>query len=164
MFRHLTILDTGQLLYQKNRYGWTHFICNFNSLFSLTNFCDRLYNNDNDNNFVYLDKIAQLVFFFVCLKLSSHARFFLTPITDKGIQIMTNTRLSWPSSSEGSYACHTYCDTVHPIIVVISEEPYGTHTQMLPSVGSGTVTTCFYDLDLLRLGFERPTFCMQAKI
>ena len=30
---------------------------------------------------------------------------------------------SWPLSSEGSLACHTYCDTGHPCILVISEDP-----------------------------------------
>ena len=30
---------------------------------------------------------------------------------------------SWPLSSEGSLACHTYCDTGHPFILVISEDP-----------------------------------------
>ena len=29
--------------------------------------------------------------------------------------------------------------------------------------GSGTVTSCFYDLGLLRLGFEHPTFCMPGE-
>ena len=28
----------------------------------------------------------------------------------------------WPLSCEGSLACHTYCDTGHPIIMVISKD------------------------------------------
>ena len=35
-------------------------------------------------------------------------------------------RHSWPLSSEGSLACHTYCDTGHPFIMVISEDPWHT--------------------------------------
>ena len=30
---------------------------------------------------------------------------------------------SWPLSSEGSLACHTFCDKGHPFIMVISEDP-----------------------------------------
>ena len=50
----------------------------------------------------------------------------------EGLQILTNARHSWPLSSEGSLACHTYCDTGHPFIVVISENPW--HSHLLPSV------------------------------
>ena len=35
-------------------------------------------------------------------------------------------------SSEGSLACHTYCDTEHPFIMVISEDP--SHSLLLQSV------------------------------
>ena len=31
-------------------------------------------------------------------------------ITDEGLQILTYARHSWPFSSYGSLACHTYCD------------------------------------------------------
>ena len=41
-------------------------------------------------------------------------------------------------------------------IVVISEVPW--HSHPLPSFSSGAVTACVYDLGLLRLGFEHPTF------
>ena len=33
----------------------------------------------------------------------------------EGLQILTQTRHSWPLSSEGSIACHIYCDTGHYI-------------------------------------------------
>ena len=39
---------------------------------------------------------------------------------------------SWQLSSEGSSVCHTYCDTEHPFIMVISEDPW--HSHLLPSV------------------------------
>ena len=40
-----------------------------------------------------------------------------------GLQISTYTRHSWPLISEGSLACHTYCDKDQPFIMVISEDP-----------------------------------------
>ena len=43
--------------------------------------------------------------------------------TGEGLQIFTYTRHLWPLSKEGSLAFHTYCDTGHPFIMVISEDP-----------------------------------------
>ena len=54
------------------------------------------------------------------------------------LQILTYARHLWPLSSEGSFACHTYCGTGHPFKMV-----------------SGAVTTCFNDIGL---GFEHPAF------
>ena len=56
---------------------------------------------------------------------------------------------SWPLSSEGSLACHTFCDTGHPFTIVISETR-DTHTYWR-AFSSGAVTTCFYD-------FKHPIF------
>ena len=42
-------------------------------------------------------------------------------ITGEGLQILTYARHSWPLSSEDSLACHTFCDTGHPFMMVISE-------------------------------------------
>ena len=56
----------------------------------------------------------------------------------------------------GFLACHTYYDTGHPFIMVISEDLW--HSHLLPRFSSGAVTTCFYDLGLSRLEFEYPTF------
>ena len=67
-------------------------------------------------------------------------------ITGKGLQILIYARHSWPWSSEGSYACYTYCDTGHPFIMVISDDPW--HHTFCWVFGSAAVTTCFYDLDL----------------
>ena len=39
-----------------------------------------------------------------------------SPLPVNGFKILTDTRRSWPLSSEGSLACHTYCDTGHPFI------------------------------------------------
>ena len=37
-------------------------------------------------------------------------------IAGEGLQILTYTRHSRPLSSEGSFTCHTYCDTGHPFL------------------------------------------------
>ena len=37
--------------------------------------------------------------------------------SDEGLQILTYARPSWPLSSEGSLACHTYYDTGHPFVI-----------------------------------------------
>ena len=73
---------------------------------------------------------------FACLFFSSHSRFFHSygdvTITDERMQILTYVRHLWPLSSEGSLACQTFCDTGHPFIMVISEDPW--HSHLLPSV------------------------------
>ena len=76
------------------------------------------------------------LFFFLFWSLSSHSKMFHSygdvNITGEGLQIFTYARHSWPLSSEGSLACKTYCDTGHPVIMVISEDPW--HSHLLPSV------------------------------
>ena len=66
-------------------------------------------------------------FFLFVWGLSSHSRIFHSygdvNITGEGLQILTNALHSWQLSSERSLACHTYCDTGHPFIMVISEDP-----------------------------------------
>ena len=54
------------------------------------------------------------------------------PITGEGLQILTYVRHLWQLSSEGSLAWHTYCDTGHPFIMGITEDPW--HSHWLPSV------------------------------
>ena len=44
-------------------------------------------------------------------------------IADEGQQTLTYPRHSWLLSIEGSLACHAYCDTDPPFIMVISEDP-----------------------------------------
>ena len=80
-------------------------------------------------------------------------------ITGEELQILTYAQQSWPLSSEGSLACHIYCNTGHPFIMVISEDPH-----LMPSFSSGAVTTCFYDLCLSGLGFEHPTWQKEAGV
>ena len=43
-------------------------------------------------------------------------------ITSEGPQSFTYSRYSWPFNSENFLTCHSYCDTGHPFIMVISEE------------------------------------------
>ena len=72
-----------------------------------------------------------LVFFFGPNREIYHSYRDVT-ITCEGLQILTYAQYVWPLSSEGSLACHTYWDTGHPLIMVISEEPW--HSYLLPSV------------------------------
>ena len=67
----------------------------------------------------------------------------------------TYARQSWPLSSVGSLSCHTHCDTGHPFIMVISEDPW--HSHLLPSIEQ---RNCHY---LLRLRSEHPTFRLQGQ-
>ena len=73
-------------------------------------------------------------------------------ISGEGLQILTYARHSWPLSSQCSLASNTYCDTGHPFIMVISEDPWHSRDPTLTTpcrtFSSGAVTTCFYDLRL----------------
>ena len=66
-----------------------------------------------------------------------------------------------PLSSEGSLACHTYFNTGHPFIMVISEDPWHSHLYC-QTFSSGAFTTYFYDLSLSRLEFEHQPFACGA--
>ena len=90
---------------------------------------------------LWQDKYVLAVSFdlFVCLfvwGLSSNSRIFNSYldviITCDGLLILTYAWLSWSLSSKGSLACHTYCGTGHPFIIVISEDPL--HLQLSPRV------------------------------
>ena len=61
----------------------------------------------------------------------------------------------------GSLVCHTYRDTGHPFIMVISEDPW--HSHLMPSFSQWSCHYCFNDLDLSRLGFEQPTFPLRGE-
>ena len=107
----------------------------------------------------------RLLFAFCLLSFLSHSRDFHTygdvSITDEGLQILTFARHSWPLNSEGSLACHTYCDTAHPFIMVIS---WTRDTQTrYRAFSSGSVTIWFYDLGLSRLAFEHHTFSLRGE-
>ena len=83
-------------------------------------------------------------------ELFTHIHMETSILPVKGLQILTYARHSWPLSSESSLACHTYCDTGHPFIMVIYED---THA-FCRAFSNGDVTTSFYDLGLSQLGFE----------
>ena len=74
----------------------------------------------------YVGKICLFVWGF-----SSHLRIFHSywddSIACEGVQILTYARHSWPLSSEGSLACHTYFVTGHPFIMFTSEDPWQSH-------------------------------------
>ena len=100
---------------------------------------------------------------YVCLFVwgfSSNSRIFHSQgdVTNSGdgLQMLTYARHLRPSSRKGSLAKHTYCDTGHPLIMVISEDPW--HSHLLPSCHF-----MFYDLGLSRLGFEHPNFRVRDK-
>ena len=74
-------------------------------------------------------------------------------ITGEWLQILTNTRHSNPFSSDGSIACHTYCDMENPFKQRSSLRTRDNHT-CCRAFGSGTVTTCINDTDLSRSSIE----------
>ena len=80
--------------------------------------------------------VRLFVCLFVCLGFSSHLRIFHSygdvTITGKGLLILSYARYLWPLSSEGCLAYHTFCDTGHPFIDVISENPW--QSRLLPSI------------------------------
>ena len=81
----------------------------------------------------------------------------------EGLQILTYTRHSLPLSSEGSLACHTYRDTGHPFIMVISEDPW--QSQRLPWVlqWSCNYMYLFQRLMSVVVGIQNSTFRMRGE-
>ena len=59
--------------------------------------------------------------------LSANTRIFHSygdvTITGEGLQSLNYARHLWPLGSEGTFACHTYCDTGRQFLMVISEDP-----------------------------------------
>ena len=95
---------------------------------------------------------THVCFYFFVWGFSSHSKIFHSygdvTITGKGLQILTYIRHSWPLCSEGSLEWYTYCYTGHPLIMVISEDPW--HSHPLPSVWQ---RSCHYMYLFLRLRF-----------
>ena len=71
---------------------------------------------------------------------------------------LTYARQSWPLSSVGSLACHTYCDTGHPYKMVSSEDPW--HSHLLPSF---LQWSCQYLFLRHKSRFEHPAFCLRGE-
>ena len=99
------------------------------------------------------EKICLFVWVF-----SSHSRIFHSyaevTIAGGGLQIFSYARHSWPLISEGSLACNTYCDTGHPLIMVISEDPW--HSHLLPSVWQWSCHYLFLRLRSVAAGIGTP--------
>ena len=68
---------------------------------------------------------------------------------------------SWPLSSEGSLACHTYRDTGHPFLMVISEDPWQSHR--LPWVMQWSCNYLFLRLMPVVVGIQNSTFRMRGE-
>ena len=85
-------------------------------------------------------------------------------IAGERLQILTCDRHSWPLCSEISIiiVCHTYCDTAHPFIMVIYEDPrHRPAAERLAvelSLPVFTTVVCFGCL-----GFEHPTFLLRGE-
>ena len=79
-------------------------------------------------------------------------------ITGEGLQILTFARHLpvWSLSSDGSFACHIFCGSGHPLIMVIYEGRW--HSYLLPSVWQWSCQYSISDLDLSRLGFKHLIF------
>ena len=77
-------------------------------------------------------------------------------ITGKGLQILTYAWHSWPLSSdtEGSLACHTYCDKGHPFINDITGDPW--HSHLLRSVWQWSCHYLFLRLRSVDAGIRTP--------
>ena len=103
------------------------------------------------------------VVLFVCS--SSHSRIFHSyrdvTIAGEGLYIFTYARHSWPLSSEGSLTCHSYCDTLLPFKMVISEDPW--HSHLLPSVWQWSCHYLFLRLWSVATGDQTPISRMRGE-
>ena len=66
-----------------------------------------------------LDMFCLFVYLEFYVPLETFHSFGDVTTAGEGLQIFIYARLSWPLSSEGSLACHMYCDAGHPFILVI---------------------------------------------
>ena len=71
---------------------------------------------------VFSDFFCLFGFFFVPVEnFWTHIKTYnMETINEKGLQILTYARHSWPLSNEDFLACHIYCDTGHPLKMVFS--------------------------------------------
>ena len=108
--------------------------------------------------------IQKLFFFFFVVVILRPTREFFThgnvTITNERLQILTYSWHSWPLSSEGSLAYHTYCNIGQQFIMVISND---TGICCL-KLNCGAVATCFNDLVLLRSGTKSRSPTCEANI
>ena len=76
------------------------------------------------------------------------------------LQISTYARHSWLLCNEGSLVSHIYCDTGHPIIMVISEDQG--HSHLLSSVWQWSCHYLFKQLWTVAAGIRTPLLACQA--
>ena len=95
---------------------------------------------------------------FCCLfvwSFMSHSRIFHwygnVSIIGEGFRILIYTLQSWPLSGEGSLA---YCNTGHPFIMVISEDPW--HSHLLPTVQQWKCRYLFLQVRSVAAGIQTP--------
>ena len=97
---------------------------------------------------------------------SSHSKIFHSygdvTIIGEGLQILTYARHLRPLNSEGSLACHTYCDTGHPFIMVISEDPWHS-SHLLPSVWQWSCHNLFLRLRSVAAGIRIPNLPLAGR-
>ena len=77
------------------------------------------------------------------------------------LQILTCAWHLWPLSSEGSLAFHTYDDTGHPFIMVISEDPW--HSHLLPNVWQWNCHYLFSRLRSVAAGIRTPNLPLAGR-
>ena len=76
--------------------------------------------------YVYLETYLTNLCLFVCGSWSFSKIFHsygVVTFTGDGLQIFIYTEHLWPLSTDGSLACHTYCDTGYPFTLVIIDKP-----------------------------------------
>ena len=100
-------------------------------------------------NKTYLYDDASLI---VCGFTSQFRVFHSWKINIIGEGLLTYARHSWPLGSKGSLVYHTYCDTGHLFIMVISEDPW--HLRLLPSVWQWSCQYLFLPLRSVASGIQ----------
>ena len=70
----------------------------------------------------------------------------------KGWKFCFCAQHSLPLSNEGCLACHTYCNTGHPFIIAISEDPW--HLHLLPSIWQWSYHYLFIQLRSVAAGIR----------
>ena len=83
-------------------------------------------------------------------------------IAGEELQILIYARHVWPLSSDGSLACHTFCDTGHPFIMVMSENPW--HSHLLPSVWQWSCHYLFKRLRSVTIGIWKPNLPLALQL
>ena len=73
--------------------------------------------------FVIPFKIPTLAMNFFVFGVYRPTREYFTYMETSPLPVNGYARHTWPLNSEGSLACHSFCDTRNPLIMIISEDP-----------------------------------------